>query len=247
MAYLTGEMSKFPGGIDNFHEVFDLSHNQLQRARKLNELRTQISPLTPSQEQEILSITAELKDNMITSNDWNIMGSAITNLQRFFNEEVYDYIQEQKADWDNHVKQFNHKGVWASGKQYVAQNLVSLPNGSLYMARKDHTSSTNNQPSQLGHTEFWALIGSKGDKGNPGLSANYKGNWVSNTAYKLGDAVTHVNSGINGGIIYIARRDNTGKSPQSSPDDWQLYTQIWTHRNAPLGAQAGTHFIQILE
>ena len=246
MVYANGERSSFPGKEDKFRISFDLSHNQLQNARKLNELRTQKEPLTPSQEQEILSLTSELRDNIISSEDINLLYDGVYRLQRFFNHEVHGYILERQAEWDTYVDDFNYQGRWEPNKEYLPQNMVTLPSGSLYISRVKHTSSQANQPSQWGSTDIWGLIGTKGDKGDPGLNLAYKGTWASNINYKTGDAVTHINMGVEGGLIYYAKRDNVGKAPHESAEDWALYTQIWTHRDEPVSPQEGTHFIQVL-
>lgn len=247
MAYLTGERSQFPGGVDKFNEAYDLTYNQIQAADKLNALRLQRTPLTPAQEQEIMSLTAELRENIITAEDWNKFADAVVNLQQFFNDEVHGYILERQAEWDTYVNDFNHKGVWESGKTYKKQNLVSLPNGNLYIATESHTATTANQPSPVAHTALWRLIGTKGDKGDPGLNSEFKGPWFSSASYNLGDSVSHVSNGLEGGLIYLAKRANTNKPPHTSPDDWQIYTQLSVHRSEPLGAQAGTHFLHVIE
>lgn len=246
MAHLEGKRSAFPGSTDKFNELFDLNHNLVGAAKRYNELRMKES-LTTKEQEELRGLLAQLRDTSINPEDWNTMGDAIVNLQKFFNDNVYDYILERQADWLTYVQNFTNTGKWKSGKQYKLQNLVTDEAGNLYFCKKEHTSSESNKPVPNKDTAFWHDIGAKGDKGDPAVTTNYTGNWVSSKQYALSDSVTHVNMGDIGGLVYVAKRPNQGKNPATSPDDWQLITQIYTGVNEPLGAQVGTHFIHVIE
>lgn len=246
MAHLTGKRSAFPGSTDKFNELFDLNHNLVKAAKRMNELRMKES-LTTQEQEELRGLLAQLRDVSINPEDWNVMGDAIVNLQDFFNNNVYDYILERQAEWNEYVKDFNNTGKWEAGKKYKAQNMVTDIAGNLYISKQDHVSSEANKPVPMTHTAYWHDIGAKGDKGDPGVTGNYLGDWVSSKQYQLADSVTHINQGEIGGLVYIAKRANVGKNPAQSPDDWQLLTQLYTGIAEPPGAQPGTHFIHIVE
>lgn len=247
MSYLRGDRSVFPGQEDDFTEAFDLSLEDQARADRLYELKTKKGALSNSEQQELLDIQARLRENIITSDDWNKFGDAVYNLQDFFNNNVKGYIAERQKEWDSYTKQFAYRGRWKEGEKYKFQNMVTLPNGDLFIAQSDHTATIANQPLERKSTAVWGLIGAKGDKGDPGLSGNYRGGWSSAVSYKLGDVVTHVNLGEQGGLLYISNTNNTNSVPSSNPEDWTLMTKLWTSTNEPMGAQPGTHFIHILD
>lgn len=246
MAILNGSRSNFPDSMDSFTEVYDLTQDKIARARKLQELKSK-AVLSTSEQQEVLSIQAELRENIFTAEDWNRMGDALYAMQKHYNSEVHGYLDKKQKEWNTYVQDFNVKGDWRAGVQYKAQNLVTMPDGGMYIAKVTHTSSTANQPTEDTSNATWGFIGARGKKGDTGVVANYQGNWVSSRNYNLGDGVTHVHQGVNGGLVYVAKRANTNKPPMTSPDDWQLITQVWTARTEPLGAQAGTHWIKELD
>lgn len=243
MAYLRGNRSSFPSGEDNFLELFDLSHNQLQAAKRLNELRMMGDNLTNNEQNEMISLLASLRDNLITPEDMNLLGDAIYNLQKFFNEEVFDFILARQAEWNTYVNNFNFVGVWATGVSYKAQNMVHNTKGDLFIARKDHVSS-GTEP--IDTNANFAKIGAKGDKGIPGISHNYRGDWNASATYAVGDAVTHINMGEDGGLVYLAKTTNTGKNPTTSGTDWVLYTRQYVGTTPPVAPSKGLHFIEIL-
>lgn len=246
MAYLRGNRSQFPGSEDNFTELWDLNHSQIANAKRLNELR-QLDVLSNAQQDEVLALSASLRENAINPEDWNKMGDAIYNLQEFFNDEVHDYILLKQTEWDTYVKDFNHVGAWVVGKAYKQQNMVTNARGDLFIAKVAHTSTEANQPNPELNTPQWSKIGARGVKGDPGLAANYRGDWNGTRAYVVGDAVTYQNMGDIGGLVYVAKTANTNVRPSSSGADWQLLTNTYVGRSAPLGAQQGTHFLHILE
>lgn len=244
MAYLNGERSKFPEKVDLFSESFDLTYDKLAKANRLQELVSKSGALSTTEQQEIKQLQTELKDNQITAESWNKLGDAIFNLQTFFTNEVKGYIESKQSEWAKYVKDFMYTGTWTSGKTYKAQNMVTLANGDLFIAKVDHTSSSANQPSKESNA-YWGFIGTKGDKGDPSLTTKYLGNWVNTKQYVVGDSVTYVHEGAIGGIVYVSKTTNTGKQPNISPNDWQILTDVYAGTKTPTQAQAGQHFIQL--
>lgn len=243
MTIIDGKLSTFPERPDQFNEVFDLNYSQVVKATRLSELKMKES-LDNSEQQELIQLTSELKDNMITTEHWNKFASALYAVQKFFIDEVQGFIENKQAIWDAYIKQFKHTGAWQSGFNYKFQNLVSDTNGDLYLCKKDHVST---QLSDLSNQELWVKASFKGDKGDIGLNATFRGDWSATVSYNIGDAVCHVNTGINGGLVYIARKVNTGKNPATSPEDWLLYSQMYVGTTAPQGAGKGLHFIEVLD
>lgn len=243
MAKLTGRRSVFPGGVDSFEEKFDLKPSQVAQAKRLQELRSK-EVLTNVEQEEINSINASLKSATLTPHDMNTFGDAIVNLQQFFNDEVAGYVEGKQEEWRGYVNEFKYVGKWVSGKQYKYQNMVTDAYGDLYLARKTHTSTAS---ATTNNTEFWVQISSKGDKGDAGIAANFRGNWASATSYAINDAVYYRTNNAYGGLLYIAVRANSGKTPSSSPDDWALLNNLFVSEKPVTNAIPGTNFIELID
>ena len=243
MATIDEKLSVFPNDLDSFNEVFDLSYSQTEKAKRLSELKLQ-ETLNNEEQQEVARLTSELRDNMITPAHWNKFASALYAVQKFFKNNVQDFILNKQKVWDSYIKQFTHVGEWQEGFSYKFQNIVSSNQGDIYLCKKDHISTSD---IGLSNTEYWVKASFKGDKGDIGLNATYRGDWSAITSYNIGDAVCHVNTGINGGLIYIARTVNTGKNPSTNHNDWLLYSQVYVGVQEPLGAGKGLHFIEVID
>lgn len=243
---INGSRSNFPGSVDEFLELFDLPYDKVQQAQRLTDLKMQ-EALTNNEQNEVLSLTTSLQEYMITPERFNKLNDSMYALQKFFYQEVDQYIEDKQALWDTYVKAFKYQGKWIAGKAYKFQNLVTNHKGDLYISRLDHTSTVNNEPSVLGDTAQWAKVGSKGDKGNPGVTGVFKGQWSSSTNYVQNDSVYAVDLGLNGGVLYLAKRSNVGKNPTTSPDDWFLFPTPYIGAEKPLGATKGLHYLRIVE
>ena len=233
--------SVFPNGVDEFTELFDLPFDKVQDANRLTALKMQ-AQLSNDEQIEMMALTSELQEYLITPETWNKFTDAIQAVEKFFYANVQGFIENKQKIWDSYIKQFVFVGKWKSGADYKFQNLVSNKDGDLYICKSDHKSVAGNAP-ELNST-LWAKLSSKGDKGDIGLNAFYKGDWNATTGYKLGDAVCFGRVGHKAGLTFIALKDNTGKSPDKSPDDWTLYQQLFVGTAKPLGAAPGLHFIK---
>lgn len=245
---IDGSRSSFPTQPDSFLELWDLPYNRVQSAERLTELKMKADiNLTHEEEQEIKQLTNELKEFMITPETWNKFQDALYNVQRFFHEEVNEYIEDKQEEWDTYVKNFQYVGHWESGREYEFQNMVTDPDtGDLYLCRENHNSNANNRPTGRGN-HVWQRASSKGDKGDIGLNAIYRGDWNSSTQYEVGDAVNHGRVDHYAGLTFIALRDNQGQNPSQNPDDWQLYQQLFVGEENHVAAAPGLHFIEIVE
>ena len=112
MSYLRGDRSVFPGKEDDFVEAFDLSLEDQARADRLYELKMKQGALNNSEQQELLDIQAQLRENIITAEDWNRLADGIYKTQEFFNNNVKGYIEERQKEWDTYTKQFAYRGRW---------------------------------------------------------------------------------------------------------------------------------------
>lgn len=239
---IDGSRSSFPESVDTgFIELFDLPFDKIQDANRLTLLKGK-ETLTSDEQAEMKALTTSLREFMITPETFNKFQDALVSVQQFFYDNVQGFIEERQLIWDSYIRSFKYVGKWRAGVEYKFQNMVTNDKGDLYICRDTHTSSTGNNPNV--DTTLWQQASAKGDKGDIGLNAFYRGDWNSTTSYVTGDAVCFGRVEHLAGVTYIALRDNVGASPDVSPDDWTLYQQVFVGTERPTGAGAGLHFIQ---
>lgn len=225
-----------------FEELFDLPYDKMIKAKRLNELKMKAS-LTNDEQNEIISLTSELRSFLITPESMNKFSDALTAVEQFFYANVQGFIENKQKIWDAYIKQFKYVGKWVSGKAYKFQNLVTDSNGDLQLCQKDHTSTSANDP--LKNQTLWSKASSKGDTGAIGLNAVYKGDWNNTANYVLGDAVSFGRVEANQPLVFICVKANVGKTPATNNDCWQLYSQLYVGTADHPGSSVGLHFIKV--
>lgn len=234
--------SVFPDGVDTFVELFDLPYDKMAKANRLTQLKMK-QVLNNDEQSEVISLTAELKEYMITPETWNKFQDALYAVEKFFHENVQGFIEKKQEIWNSYVNQLELRGVWQSGTAYKLHNFVIGQDGDLYICLKDHTASGSNKPVPSSNA-FWRKLSRKGDKGDVGLTGILRGDWNSSTQYAMGDAVSFGRVEDNIPVVYIALRANTGKNPSENPSDWLLYEKVYAGATVPTGYGVGMHFIQ---
>lgn len=239
---IDGSRSRFPESLDLFPELFDLPFDKIQQANRLTELKGKADEnLTNDEQNEIKTLIAGLKDYMITPETFNHFQDSLYAVEKFFYDNVQGFIEGKQVIWDSYIKSFKYIGAWRTGITYNFQNMVTDSKGDLYICKETHASTTSTSTT---NTRYWQKASAKGDKGDIGLNAFYRGDWNNSASYALGDAVCFGRVGSAAGLTYIALRANVAKSPATSPDDWTLYQEMYVGETRPSGAGAGLHFIQ---
>lgn len=109
MAYLSGERSKFPNNIDEIRELYDLPPSLRQDAIRYQELISK-SNLNLIEKEELQQLSNKLSDYIITAEDRNYFGDVIVNIQRFFKENVKDYILNKQQEFMQSIE--NNKNIF---------------------------------------------------------------------------------------------------------------------------------------
>ncbi|PWT34585.1 hypothetical protein DKZ29_07920 [Limosilactobacillus reuteri] len=218
--------SSFPNKIDQFIELFDLPANKVADALEMQKLKAK-STLDNNEQNRLSALQAELQDYTITPETMNKLQDAIVEIEKFFDGNVRQYILSKQKEWDTYVNDFTCVGNWDSTKKYQKQNLVSY-NGNLWLCIKDIVSSAGKTPDKL--PDNWRQVSYKGDKGDIGLNATYKGEWSGSIQYKAGDAVS-VRSDLPWkpvDMVFIAKKDNEGQKPTvgAASDYWFPYHNL---------------------
>lgn len=234
---INGSRSTFPEKVDTFNELFDLPFEQVQNARRLTELKG-MAKLTSDEQNELLQLTTQLKDYIITPETFNKFQDALVSVETFFRDNVDGYIDQKQVEWATYVNSFKYIGVWKTGVDYKFQNMVTDENGDLYLCKKNNRSSST---TKVTNTTYWQKASAKGEKGDMGINAILKGEWNNSTAYALGDAVRHND------IYYVAVKANTGSTPSTSSTNWYLLDKQYVGTTRPESVGAGLHFIKVVK
>lgn len=219
MSYLTGSRSTFPsGGADQILELFNLPSERKNDVKRYQELKTKES-LTTDEQTEFNSLTVSLQHYIIDVETWNLFGDALVNMQKFFTTDVEPYVDNMKTDVFNYtntkkdefqieVDKLTYRGEWQPNTQYQKKNVVTS-GGEGFIAKLDNI---NQSPP---NTTYWGKIASKGQKGDPSLNINFKGEYSGARSYVEGDAVTF------SGLWYYAKQNTIGNLPTIA-DYWEL-------------------------
>lgn len=223
--------SSFPQQVDQFAELFDLPPSQVANARRYQELKIKPS-LSALEQTELNNLTEQLGNYIITPETWNKFADSLVNTQTFFHSKVDGYLNDKQALWDAYIRRFKHLGNYSSNTQYLFQNMVTY-NGDLYLCTQDAPKGTI--PT---NTTYWTKLSSKGDKGDVGLNAYYKGDYSNTASYVVGDAVTFQ------GNFYYNKLASTGKAP-SDTAHWTLFDNMVVSSVQPVGSQKGQIWIEV--
>lgn len=239
---INGSRSVFPEGVDVFTELYDLPFDKINQATRLTELKGKAT-LTNDEQNEILSLTNSLKEYMITPETFNKFQDALVAVQIFFNDNVQGYIENKQAIWDSYINDFKAVGAWKTGTAYRFQNMVTDAQGNLFICKKSHTASST---ITTVNTTYWQQASARGEKGDTGLNALYKGAWSSATAYTIGDVVRYGRTTTSDGLDYIALQAGTNQNPSTESAYWGIYSKLFVGTERPNGAGEGLHFIKLV-
>ena len=174
MANLTGSRSNFPNSTDALRELTDIPASKKPQAQRYQELKTK-SVLSPAEVSELNSLTTELQDYLITAEYLNKFGDVVISTQKFFKENVMDFVLDKKQEmltytnnkkqeFQDEVDKLNNKGDYTPSTPYSKNNFVYYDDGSginhVYLCLEDCTGKT---PST--NPTFWRKLTIQGSQG----------------------------------------------------------------------------------
>lgn len=173
-----------------------------------------------TQANQILAQIPQGTQKIITATSLNDLTAAILAVERFYKDNIADYIETQQQSWLTVIQQFSYEGVWQNGTSYVVNNMVSYTVSGLnliYIATSTPpvgTSPTN--------TQYWRVLTIQGQPGSSGDGLSYRQEWNSSTTYSTNDAVTY------DGAVWMALQSSQNRLPDSSPQYWRLVMNLET-------------------
>ena len=102
MGFLTGFRFKFPERVDNIKELYDLPPSLKNDAVRYQELIGKPS-LNSAETSELATLTTKLSDYIITAEDRNYFGDVVIKIQKFFKENVQDFILQKQQDFTQFI------------------------------------------------------------------------------------------------------------------------------------------------
>jgi hypothetical protein len=216
--------------LDDFIVFQDIDADHIAMIERYEVLRKKTST-TSAEKDEMTNLLTELQEYMPTSVTWNQLCACMLNLEVFVRDGLVIYIKEKENEFKEMLAQYKYAQEWNSTTTYYFGNLVSH-NGygflNIYNNDDNNVINLNHEPNiGVGFDTYWARFTIKGDKGDVGISANYKGEYSSTTTYSLDDAVTY------NGIMYYAKSTTVGNLPTNNAY-WAYVDKLYVGTNSPV-------------
>lgn len=121
--------SNFPSEIDQFLEHYEIQAVDVPKVARFQELKLKFNR-SPAEEEELKRLTTDLRDKIISAEDFNKFQDALVQMQVFIRDNVNVYIEEMQTDLENYAN--NAKTDITNTKNsfgtYVDQKTAELQN-----------------------------------------------------------------------------------------------------------------------
>ena len=225
--------SNFPDSIDTFPTWFNIVASD---GPLIAQYQAAIEAGNQTKANQILAQIPQGTQKIITATSLNDLTSAILAVERFYKDNIADYIENQQQSWLTIINQFSYQGVWESGTSYVINNLVSYTvSGLNFVYIATSTPPVGTPPT---NTQYWRLLTIQGQQGDSGEGLSYREEWVNSNSYAINDAVTY------NGAIWMAVQPNRNIEPSPNSQYWKLVMNLETtaypiQDTVPTNLQAG--------
>ena len=162
---------------------------------------------------DILNNNAQLSSKSFVAGSLNIIGAALTYLQDNYFDNVEDVLAQDLDKFNLALTNFVNQHAYGPSQQYYVNNFV-LYNNLYYMCIQD---SLGNLPTD---TNYWVLIGLKGEQGASGTGLNLRYTWNPMTSYAKYDVIYL------SGVLYVALQANAGQNPTTATTYWQVFMTV---------------------
>lgn len=162
----------------------------------------------------LVSANSQLESKVINANMLNKIVDAIMSLEGYYDDGVTQYLANLTNQYQLSIDELIYTSTYNGASQYEINNIV-MYNDELYYCYVRPTIGT--LPT---NTSYWLYLGLKGDKGNPDLGVDYKGNWSSVGNYVEYDMVVYDR------LIYVAKTNSVNKIPKDNPTEWMVAMDI---------------------
>lgn len=209
------DFTNYPGQLDNIQLKSNITN--ATDAQLVQQIQTAILAGDFSNASAIINANPQLNGKIFNANDYNQMRDAILALERFYNNDIYNYISEKHAEWIARIDQFNFKGVYSPTTQYIEDNMVdytTVDGTFLYLCFK--RPETGTPPTD---TNYWRVLTLRGERGLSGEGFSFAWLWESTMEYNVNDVVVYGNK------WWVSTQVQKGNQPQAGSEYW---TEILT-------------------
>ena len=183
----------------------------------------------------ILNSNPHLNGKIFSANDYNQIRDAILALERFYKDDIKNYVVQKQTEWNAEIDKFNFKGVYSPTEQYYKNNMVNYTTKEgtlLYLCTK--TPPTGIEPT---NTEYWRLFILKGERGTPGEGLAFTWIWNPMTEYGRNDVVVYENK------WWISTKVNRGEVPSQGSIYWEVLLSSLPALQIPITSSQPTNQI----
>lgn len=204
------DFTNYPGELDNIQLKSNITNST--DAQLVSQIQTAILAGDFSNASAILNANPQLNGKIFNANDYNQIRDAILALERFYNNDIYNYIAEKQAAWTAEIDKFNFKGVYSPTTQYERNNMVNYTTKEgtfLYLCIE--TPEIGTAPT---NTTYWRMLTLRGERGLSGDGLSFTWVWNSTMEYNINDVVVYTNK------WWAATQKNRGEQPSNSSAYW---------------------------
>lgn len=236
------DFTNFPNALDNIQLKSNITNST--DAQLVERIQSSIVIGDFSTAASILAANPQLNGKIFNANDYNQIRDAILALERFYKNDINNYIQQKQTEWESNVDRFSFKGVYSPSTQYYQNNLVNYTSATgtfLYLCLQ--TPPVGTSPA---NTTYWNQLTLRGERGISGESLSFTYVWDTTTQYNVNDVVEY------DGKWWNATQINRGQIPTEGSQYWNLMMtalpalQIPVSENQPESQVLGDQWYQVI-
>lgn len=203
-------LSNFPDSIDSFTTWLNVVASD---GPLIQQYITAMNAGNQALANQILTQIPQGSQKIIKATDLNLITSAVLAVERFYKENIADYVQNKQEEWLNIINQFTYIGAWSNGTAYVQNNIVSyIVSGVTLLFIATSNPPTGTVPT---NTQYWRPLSVQGTQGESGPGLSYRQEWNSTTQYSVNDCVTY------SGAVWMALQANQNSIPGQNESYWK--------------------------
>ena len=206
------DFTVYPGSLDNISLKSNITNTT--DAQLVEQIQASIVAGDFVNASAILTANPQLNGKLFAANDYNQIRDAILALERFYKNDIYNYILEKQTEWENKVNTFSFKGVYSPTTQYYQNNLVDYTGNEgtlLYLCIQ--TPPTGTSPI---NTAYWRSLTLRGERGISGEGLSFTYVWSATAQYTRNDIAVFDSK------WWVATQDNRGQVPQQGSPYWNV-------------------------
>lgn len=204
------DFTVYPGQLDNIELKSNIAN--ATDAQLVAQIQASIVAGDFVNASAILNANPQLNGKIFSAVDFNQIRDAILALERFYNNDIKNYISEKQASWVAEVDKFNYKGIYSPTTQYERNNMVNFTTSEgtflyLCLQRPD----TGIPPT---NATYWRVLTIKGERGLSGEGLSFTYLWDNTMEYNVNDVVVYGNK------WWAATQKNRGQLPMNGSQYW---------------------------